>query len=75
MGVTLLVLTPGGANTLLALSDLLGRDRNTAFQVRDVWLSSAILKNAQQSFFFLPMAFRCFGEHEKYKEEHLQWPL
>ena len=53
-----MVLTPCGTNTLLALPDLLGRDRNTAFQVRDVWLSSAILKNAQESFFFSPNGFQ-----------------
>lgn len=73
-GVTLVVLTRCGTNTLLALPHLVGRDWDTAFQVRDVWLSSAILKNAQESFFFLPMAFRCFWEHENYKGGHLQWP-
>lgn len=46
-----MVLTLCGTNTLLALPDLLGRDQNTDFQVRDVWLSSAILKNGQESVF------------------------
>lgn len=67
-----MVLTPCGTNTLLALPDLLARDQNTDFQVRDVWLSSAILKNAQESvgffFFFSPNGFQM--EHEKYEGEH-----
>lgn len=55
-----MVLTRCGTNTLLALPHLVGRDWDTAFQVRDVWLSSAILKNAQESFFFSPNGFQMF---------------
>lgn len=67
-GVTLVVLTRCGTNTLLALPHLVGRDWDTAFQVRDVWLSSAILKSARESFFFSQCLSDVFGNMKITKE-------